>query len=211
MRTSIDTDKLATAMSLAQFDLVNPPKNKTNPHFKSSYVDLSDGLQVIRKCFSQHGLAFTQGTSIADGIIILNTRIMHSSGQWIESDYPVGGFGKPQEMGSGMTYARRYALFSMVGVAGEDDDDGNAAQSATPTPVKATKAVTKQMEPGVGPDDSTKLLGVIRGAMKFCKTVEALSDWAGEHKEQIAILLPAHRKELEAEYKSYRDELKANG
>jgi hypothetical protein len=211
MKTSESIKDFAIAYSAAQGVLTNPPKNKVNPHFKSSYVDLSDGLDVIRKCFSKHGLSFIQGTSIVDGMIVLNTRIMHISGQWIESDYPVGGFGKPQEMGSSMTYARRYALFGLVGVAGEDDDDGNAAQSATPTPIKAAKAAPKQMEPGVSPDDSTKLLGVIRGAMKFCKTVEALSDWAGEHKEQIAILLPAHRKELETEYKSYRDELKANG
>jgi len=209
MKTSESIKDLATAMAAAQGVLTNPPKNKTNPHFKSSYVDLSDGLEVIRKCFSKHGLAFIQGTSIVDGMIVLNTRITHLSGQWIESEYPVGGLGKPQEMGSGMTYARRYALFSMVGVAGEDDDDGNAAQAAEPA--KAAKAAPRQMQPGMTPDDSTKLLEVIRGAMEFCKTVETLTDWAGEHKDQIAMLLPAHRKELESDYKSYRNTLKANG
>lgn len=209
MKTSESIKDLATAMAAAQGVLTNPPKNKTNPHFKSSYVDLSDGLEVIRKCFSKHGLAFIQGTSIVDGMIVLNTRITHLSGQWIESEYPVGGLGKPQEMGSGMTYARRYALFSMVGVAGEDDDDGNAAQAAEPA--KPAKAVAKQMQPGMTPDDSTKLLGVIKAVMESCKTVATLSEWASEHKEQIAMLLPAHRKELEGDYKAYRDKLKANG
>ena len=146
-----------------------------------------------------------------DGIIILNTRIVHKSGQWMESDYPVGGLGRPQEMGSAMTYARRYALFGLVGVAGEDDDDGNAAQAAEAAPVKSVKAAPKQMEPGLTPDDSEKLMGVIKGAMDFCETAPQLSDWATENKDKIAMLLPAHRKDLQDHYKSRRDALKGNG
>ena len=211
MKTSDNIEHLSTALATAQGALKNPPKNKVNPHFKSRYVDLSDGLDAIRECYSKHGLAFIQGTSIADGIIVLNTRIVHKSGQWMESDYPVGGLGRPQEMGSAMTYARRYALFSLVGVAGEDDDDGNAAQSAETAPVKSVKAAPKQMEPGLTPDDSEKLMGVIKGAMDFCETAPQLSDWATENKDKIAMLLPVHRKDLQDYYKSRRDELKGNG
>ena len=211
MKTSESIEHLATALAAAQGVLKNPPKNKINPHFKSRYADLSDGLDVIRECYSQHGLAFIQGTSIVDGIIVLNTRIVHKSGQWTESDYPVGGLGRPQEMGSAMTYARRYALFGLVGVAGEDDDDGNAAQSAETAPVKSVKAAPKQMEPGLTPDDSEKLMGVIKGAMDFCETAPQLSDWATENKDKIAMLLPVHRKDLQDHYKSRRDALKGNG
>ena len=211
MKTSESIEHLSTALAAAQGALKNPPKNKINPHFKSSYVDLSDGLEAIRECYSKHGLAFIQGTSITDGIIVLNTRIVHKSGQWMESDYPVGGLGRPQEMGSAMTYARRYALFGLVGVAGEDDDDGNAAQSAETAPVKSVKAAPKQMEPGLTPDDSEKLMGVIKGAMDFCETAPQLSDWATENKDKIAMLLPVHRKDLQDHYKSRRDALKGNG
>ena len=211
MKTSDNIEHLSTALATAQGALKNPPKNKVNPHFKSRYVDLSDGLDAIRECLSKNGLAFIQGTSISDNMIVLNTRITHKSGQWLESDYPVGGLGRPQEMGSAMTYARRYALFSLVGVAGEDDDDGNAAQSAETAPVKSVKAAPKQMEPGLTPDDSEKLMGVIKGAMDFCETAPQLSDWATENKDKIAMLLPAHRKDLQDYYKSRRDELKGNG
>ena len=210
MKTSLEIDALSTALAAAQGALKNPPKNKINPHFKSRYVDLSDGLDAIRECYAKHGLAFIQGTSVMDGTIILNTRIVHKSGQWIESDYPVGGFGRPQEMGSAMTYARRYALFGLVGVAGEDDDDGNAAQAAETTPVKG-KVAPKQMEPGLTPADSEKLMGVIKGAMEMCEDGQQLSDWATENKDKIAMLLPTHRKELQDYYKSRRDELKGNG
>ena len=209
MKTSDNIEHLSTALAAAQGALKNPPKNKVNPHFKSRYVDLSDGLDAIRECLSKNGLAFIQGTSISDGMIVLNTRITHKSGQWLESDYPVGGFGRPQEMGSAMTYARRYALFSLVGVAGEDDDDGNAAQAAEAAPVKGKAA--KQMEPGLTPDDSEKLMGVIKGAMDFCETAPQLSDWATENKDKIAMLLPVHRKDLQDYYKLRRDELKGNG
>ena len=209
MKTSDNIEHLSTALAAAQGALKNPPKNKVNPHFKSRYVDLSDGLDTIRECLSKNGLAFIQGTSISDSMIVLNTRITHKSGQWLESDYPVGGLGRPQEMGSAMTYARRYALFSLVGVAGEDGDDGNAAQAAEAAPVKGKAA--KQMEPGLAPDDSEKLMGVIKGAMDFCDTAPQLSDWATENKDKIAMLLPAHRKDLQDYYKSRRDELKGNG
>jgi ERF superfamily len=210
MKTSETIDQLSAALAAAQGALKNPPKNKINPHFKSAYVDLSDGLSAVRECFSKHGLTFIQGTSLMDNIIVLNTRIAHKSGQWIESDYPVGGYGKPQEMGSAMTYARRYALFAMVGVAGEDDDDGNAAQAAETTPIKG-KAAPRQMEPGLSPTDSEKLMGVIKAAMNMCENPSQLSSWATDHKDQVAMLLPAHRKELEEHYKKHRDELKANG
>ena len=119
MKTSESIDKLATDLIAAQSQLTNPAKTKTNPHFKSSYVDLADGLDVVRAILSKNKIALVQGTSVIDGVIILNTRLIHATGQWIESDYPVSGFAKPQEMGSAMTYARRYFLFSLLGIAGE--------------------------------------------------------------------------------------------
>jgi hypothetical protein len=207
MKTSEQIDALSTALVKAQGALKNPPKNKINPHFKSAYVDLSDGLDTIRECYSKHDLSFIQGTSVVDGIIILNTRIVHKSGQWIESEYPVGGFGKPQEMGSAMTYARRYALFGMVGVAGEDDDDGNAAQAAETKPVKSTKAPAKQMEPGMKPDDSEKFLGISISAMEMCLNDIDLTKWAIENKESIGMMIPAHRSALQEAYKAKKAEL----
>jgi len=210
MKTSESIEHLATALAAAQGALKNPPKNKINPHFKSAYVDLSDGLTAVRECFSKHWLVFIQGTSLMDGVIVLNTRIAHKSGQWIESDYPVGGFGKPQEMGSAMTYARRYALFSMVGVAGEDDDDGNAAQAADTTAVKA-KAAPKQMEPGMQPKDSEEFFEVAKQAMDGSRTLEELSQWSVKNAKSLEMMIPKHRAELKDLYIIRRDKLKGNG
>lgn len=207
MKTSEAIELFAKDYSAMQAELKNPPKTKTNPYFNSSYVDLADGLQEIRTVMSKHNLSFIQGTSILDGLIVLNTRIMHNSGQWIESDYPIGGFGKPQDMGSAMTYARRYALFGLAGVAGEDDDDGNAAQNADQKPVKTAKAPAKQMDPGLKPDDSEKLLAVIKVAMDRAIDPQELAAWAAEHKEQIGQLLPSHRKDAEEYYKATKAKL----
>jgi len=210
MKTSESIEHLSTALAAAQGALKNPPKNKINPHFKSRYVDLSDGLDAIRECYAKHGLAFVQGTSVMDGIIILNTRIVHKSGQWLESDYPVGGLGRPQAMGSAMTYARRYSLFGLVGVAGEDDDDGNAAQAADATPVKA-KAAPKQMEPGMQPKDSEEFFKIAKEAMDGSRTLEELSQWSVKNAKSLEMMIPKHRAELKDLYIIRRDALKGNG
>ena len=213
MKTSESIELLAGALASAQSELTNPPKNKTNPHFKSSYVDLADGLDVVRKALSKHKIAFIQGTTVsAEGVILMNTRLMHASGQWIESEYPVSGFSKPQEMGSAMTYARRYSLFAMIGVAGEDDDDGNAAQAAPEAsqPATAKKGAgrpTKQMEVGLKPDDSEKVYKVFLSGMEMAESVEELVQFAKDNQEEIGKLLPAHRQKLQDAYKDLKAKL----
>lgn len=213
MKTSESIEHVATAFALAQAELINPPKNKINPHFKSAYVDLADGLDAVRKTFAKQGLSFIQGTAVSDGIIVMNTRIMHKSGQWIESEYPVSGFSKPQEMGSAMTYARRYSLFAMVGIAGEDDDDGNAAQESSqasqPAAVKkpAAKVAKQGMEPGLKPEDSEKVLKAFTETLKIAKSVEDLAQWAADNKEEIGRLMPTDREKLLASYKARKEEL----
>ena len=215
MKTSEYIEHLATALAAVQGELTNPAKTKINPHFKSGYVDLADGLDTIRKVLAKNGMSFIQGTTVHEGVIVLNTRIMHKSGQWIESEYPVSGFSKPQEMGSAMTYARRYSLFAMVGVAGEDDDDGNAAQessaSSQPATVKKQPArIPKQeIEPGLKPDDSEKVLKVFQAGLKLAENDADLVRWASDNKDEIAKLLPDHRKQLLADYKVHKEKLVA--
>mgnify|MGYP001576652843 CR=1 FL=1 len=125
-QTSERVDQIADALSKAQGEFNNPKKGSLNPHFKSRYADLADGLNSVRAALSNNGIAIVQSTYM-DGCLMLRTQLIHSSGQWVASEYPVIQFpAKPQEIGSAMTYARRYSLFPMVGIAG-DDDDGNAA------------------------------------------------------------------------------------
>jgi hypothetical protein len=129
---------IAAALAKAQSALVNPEKTMTAIIREQSrgqavercfrYAPLSAGLELVRKALSQHELAVVQTTSIheASRMVRLNSVLAHSSGEWISSDWPVcpiSDMNTPHRMGAALTYARRYGLFTLVGIAGEDDLD----------------------------------------------------------------------------------------
>src|SRR5271169_1489642 len=128
---------IAAALAKAQGDLTNPEKSLTatiqSPFPREAdrsfrYASLASGLDLVRKCLGQHEIATIQTTTIDDaaGLIRLTTVLAHSSGEWISSDWPVCALSEtnaPHRMGAALTYARRYALFTLVGIAGEDDLD----------------------------------------------------------------------------------------
>jgi ERF superfamily len=136
-RSSETIGTIAAALAKAQAQLVNPDKSLVGTiradHVGGSersfrYAPLSSGLDIVRKTLSQHEIATVQTTSIDEtaGIVRLNTVLAHASGEWIGSDWPVCGISEtaaPHRMGAALTYARRYALFTLVGIAGEDDLD----------------------------------------------------------------------------------------
>jgi hypothetical protein len=124
-------DAISAALAKAQGQMANPAKGAVNPHFKSQYADLSAGLNAIRAALSANGIAIVQQTRMDDDMLMLHTMLSHASGQWIGSLWPVVKLpAPPQVIGSALTYARRYTLFALAGIAGEnDDDDGNAASS----------------------------------------------------------------------------------
>jgi hypothetical protein len=127
MQTSEQINELAAALAKAQGEITGALKDSANPFFKSKYADLAACWDACRSALSKHQLAVIQTTSANEGGLWLLTRLAHSSGQWIESETPVRPKDdSPQAMGSAMTYARRYALTAMVGIA-QVDDDGNAA------------------------------------------------------------------------------------
>lgn len=138
MHTSEKIGAIAAALAKAQAEIKNPTKDKTanipnksgGPGFKYSYADFATALDEIRPVLSKHGIAFVQGTEWTGSLIMLNTRLIHESGEWMEGQYPVGGMADHRTMGSALSYARRYALLSLIGVQGEDDDDGEADQNA---------------------------------------------------------------------------------
>jgi hypothetical protein len=136
-RRSESIGAIAGALAKAQTELVNPEKLLTAtlrspipPGAERSfrYASLSSGLDLVRKSLGRHEIATVQTTSIDQGagIIRLTTTLAHSSGEWVASDWPVCAItatAAPQRMGAALTYARRYALFTLVGIAGEDDLD----------------------------------------------------------------------------------------
>jgi ERF superfamily protein len=136
-RSSESVAALATALAKAQAELVNPEKSLTatikgeragQQDRTFRYAPLSSGLEIVRKTLSQHQIAAIQTTAIdqAGGLVNLTTTLAHASGEWIASDWPVcpiADMASPRRMGAALTYARRYALFTLVGIAGEDDLD----------------------------------------------------------------------------------------
>lgn len=125
----MEKSNLALALSKAQGEMRGAKKDSSNPYFKSSYADLASVWEACRDALSKNEIAVFQKTGFVEGMFGIITKMMHSSGEFEEGFFPVAVpvTAKAQEMGSAVTYARRYSLAAMVGVAPEDDD-GNAAQ-----------------------------------------------------------------------------------
>ena len=175
-RSSESFAALTAALARAQAKLVNPEKSltatirggrsgETQRTFR--YAPLSSGLEIVRKTLSEHEIAVIQTTAIDQATQMLNltTLLAHASGEWIASQWPVCAIAEianPHRMGAALTYARRYALFTLVGIAGEDDLD--APDICVPAPV--TGALTPQ----------TRGNGKIRGAAKTASPTVILAD-----------------------------------
>jgi len=131
--------QLAEALAAAQAEISDPPRTKSGQvrgKRDYKYAGLDDLLQTVRPVLSRHGLAVVQTVDLLDGHPVLSTRLMHSAGGCISSSYPLGWDGGPQDHGSELTYARRYSLEAMVGVAATADDDAASAQdSRRPAPI----------------------------------------------------------------------------
>jgi hypothetical protein len=157
-RSSDSIAAIAGALAKAQIELANPEKSLLatirSPFPKEAdrtfrYASLASGLDIVRKVLGKHEIATVQTTAIDQeaGLIRLTTMLAHSSGEWVSSDWPVCPVGEtaaPHKMGAALTYARRYALFTLVGIAGEDDLDapdlaGNQLGSGTLTPSRPDK------------------------------------------------------------------------
>ncbi len=140
VRKSATIVKLALALAKAQGEMKNPPKDSINPHFKSKYADLATVRDSVMPVLNRHGLAVLQLPCECDGLPALTTLLMHESGEWVETTMLLRpGKMDPQGVGSALTYARRYSLQSIAGVAADDDDDGNAASrphQQQPAPVR---------------------------------------------------------------------------
>ena len=123
---------LAAALAAFQADLPRVSKGATNPHFKSRYADLSDVVSVVLPRLAAQGLAWiTRPTTNDTGQLVLEYELRHESGESLGGTYPLGT-GTPQQVGSSITYARRYTLSAVTGIAPDEDDDGNHANGSAP-------------------------------------------------------------------------------
>lgn len=142
MHTSETINEIAAALAKAQGEMAGAKKDSTNPHFRSKYADLASVWEACRGALSSNGIAVVQALQSDDPEIVgVTTVLTHSSGQWMSSGFCMRPTkADPQGIGSCVTYARRYALAAMVGVAPEDDDGEGAHGRGTqgqPVDVKA--------------------------------------------------------------------------
>jgi hypothetical protein len=171
-RSSESIGAIAAALAKAQGELTNPEKSLTatirasNPRDHDQtfrYAALSSGLDIVRKALGGHEIATVQTTAIDKeaGLIRLSTTLAHSSGEWLSSEWPVCPISEtaaPRRMGAALTYARRYALFTLVGIAGEDDldapdlADGAKADAANNAGTADRYGVTTKLRPGTEAD-----------------------------------------------------------
>jgi hypothetical protein len=153
---------LAAALAKAQGEMKNAGLNKVNPHFKSKYADLPTIRDAVTGVLSKHGLAIAQFTRCGEHGTVLVTRLMHADGGVIDGEFPLPNLSdQPQKMGSAITYARRYSLAAMCGIAAEEDDDaeaatdrGNGAQKAATAhrPTTTTPKAQPPQQPATAPE-----------------------------------------------------------
>jgi hypothetical protein len=218
-RSSEAIGTIAAALAKAQAELVNPEKSlvgtirseapgATERSFR--YAPLSSGLEIVRKTLSQHEIATVQTTSIDEsaGIIRLSTVLAHASGEWIASDWPVCAISEtaaPHRMGAPLTYARRYALFTLVGIAGEDDlnapdligrttppskaerprgnqngqrNSGQAQSTQQFSSLQRTKAASNLPTPALDPKASIALRNQLTAEIEEIESDEEAANWA---------------------------------
>ncbi|HEY1803320.1 MAG TPA: ERF family protein, partial [Terracidiphilus sp.] len=218
-RSSPSIASLAAALAKAQIELSNPEKSLVGTVRSSDgpagterlfrYAPLSSGLDIVRKTLGQHEIATVQTTAIdqSAGIVNLTTVLAHASGEWIASDWPVCAISEtaaPRRMGAALTYARRYALFTLVGIAGEDDLDapdlvapqspgagpqpakpptnphlnGGHRDPAQPPPRRDRRHSPASNQPALGPRESTELRDRLLGEIGSIGSADDAALWA---------------------------------
>lgn len=214
----METSKLAAALAKAQGAMSTAKKDSTNPHFKARYADLASVWDACRKPLSDNGLSVAQPMAILDGVLGVRTILMHESGETLEGFAPLllKDGATPQQVGSAVTYMRRYSLSAMVGIAPDDDDDGNAAEEASRNQggYRNGNGVQhrQQTAPRQQQDDNAtfaRARDAILQEMARCKTVTALERYAAENKMRIQALPDNMAAVCRNTYKSQLDALKA--
>jgi hypothetical protein len=203
-RSSESIGAIAAALAKAQAELTNPEKSLTatirSPFPNGGertfrYASLANGLEIVRKSLGQHEIATMQTTAIdqATGQVRLTTLLAHASGEWVSSDWPVCAVSEmaaPHRMGAALTYARRYALFALVGIAGEDDLDApdilhepdraipGANESASSNGKRRNGPIRKSPKPILATDASAVLRDQLIAEIQQLKDGEELALWA---------------------------------
>lgn len=181
MQKTDEIDQIAKALAAFQRDMPVLPKTRTAKIYGKggtrtyTYADISDLLQAALPVLSKHGLSVTQMTEVRDGYLYLRTVVLHTSGQWMAGIYPVSEFTAHQVMGASMTYSRRYALSAALGVASDEDVDGDVGEYQTPPPPPAKAS---QRPPTFDAQTSHRTAEWLIDKLAEVNDRTALSNWA---------------------------------
>ena len=187
MNHSETTSKLFAAMVAAQAEMTNPAFDSTNPFFSSEYVSLASLIDHTKPVLNKHGLAVMQ---FAVGVGGVETVVIHTSGEWAsETAFFTPKDATPQNIGAATTYARRYGLAALVNVAGEADDDGNAASGKTHAapqraPASAPKPAPAKRTPPPTQDETGDPIAVHVKSVSF----ENFTSKAGKEMKRYIIM-----------------------
>ena len=237
-RSSESIGAIAAALAKAQGELTNPEKSLTatirSPFPREGdrtfrYASLASGLDIVRKSLGQHEIATVQTTAIdkESGQIRLTTLLAHASGEWISSDWPVCPISEtatPHRMGAALTYARRYALFALVGIAGEDDldapdiapdaapiihvsEDGSQNQRTSQKPTNGSIHKPRQRKPVLAQDASAALRDQLIAEIRDLNSGDDLALWAHRRLSAKNTLMADDARAVEAAYQAMLDAL----
>jgi len=185
MNTSEGIAKLAEALSKAQAQMTGAKKANNNPFFKSKYSDLSDVIEALSEPFADNGLSFIQSPGFSDTRITVTTRIMHSSGEWIEGECSLPPTkNDAQGYGSAITYAKRYGLQAMAGVPSVDDDGNEAVKKSAPKKRVNKKQVQAYVSAFVAAIDTEDALAMQQMGEELENTPEHSEVWKALDSEQ---------------------------
>ena len=183
MKMSETIDQLAAALSIAQGQIEDAAKTVKNDFYKSKYADLASVRAAVRQPFADNGLSVVQFPRTVPGGVEVETMLLHSSGEFMAETLFMPVKHEPHPIGSGISYARRYALMSIANLAA-DDDDGNAAQTARPVAEPDPKVVREM---------------AIRAKKEAEKGIDALNAfWRGLDADERKLLNPEALKDLKA-------------
>jgi hypothetical protein len=240
-RASNSIGVLASALAKAQVELTNPEKSLVGAltpvpgtaERNYRYAPLSSGLEIIRKAFGKHDIATIQTTAIdaSSGLVQLTTTLAHKSGEWISSDWPVcliADAAQPQRMGAALTYARRYALFTLAGIAGDDDLDapgmgnppvGDSRPSTVQfsahvnrrakriTPVRHRASDAAAASSALSAQDSARLRKAMLSEIRTLDSLASAERWAASMMDTKNRLLREDSREVETAFASVLSQL----
>lgn len=239
MLQSETINDLSAALAKAQAGMKAATYNRTNPHFKNKYADLASVLEAIRKPLADHALSITQTTEMRDSGFALVTTLRHASGQWIASEYPLPATATPQQLGSALTYARRYSLSAIACIAADEDDDAEGArkdnQVAT-MPKRENPHVTRPedisdakprhdaagnridwIDTSMFPDvarmpkaKAREIFGNLGKQMMATESPDDLVGWGEAHAELVAALPQDWEEIMQSRYQEHLDQLRTS-